>query len=52
MSKIKNFIMDVEEMKRVGKTAEEIAESTGFPISYIEDIIRNLKEIDEEENNA
>ena len=45
MSKIKDFIMDVEVMKREGKTAAEIAESTGFPISYIEDIIKNLKEI-------
>ena len=48
MSKIKDFIMDVEEMKRAGKTAEEIADTTSFPLTYIEDIIKNLKELDEE----
>jgi hypothetical protein len=52
VSKIKDFIMDVEEMKRAGKTAAEIAEATSFPIFYIENIINNLEEIDEEKNNA
>lgn len=50
MSKIKDFIMDVEEMKRAGKTAAEIAEATDFPLFYIEDIIKNLEELDEDDN--
>lgn len=52
MSRIKDFIMDVEEMVREGKTVAEISDATGFPPFYVETTIKNLEELNAEEDNA